>query len=795
VYAASDGGGDAVAAPSGQVRQKAEDTVALYQAGDLTIDIGRQRVLRGEQEIPLPKLSFDLLLALVRAAPNVASVDALMDEVWANVVVSPETLSQRIKLLREALDDDSRNPRYIASLRSRGYRFIPPVVRHPSSAEVGAGQEIATEVPAATSAALGRRVLVVVAALLALGAIGTVLLLDDARREGANSVEVSAQSTLPARTVAVLPFHDLGNEGDSALIAFGLAEGLLHRLASMRDLTLIARTSSFAAAESNRDAKEIGRRLDARYLIEGSVQRSGSRMRITAQLIDAQTAAHIWSLRFDRTIDDIFAVEDEITQNVAQALQVTLTETRHPYMRFGTDAYLALMQGRALLASNKRADAEEAIKRFQRAIELAPDFAVAYVDLANAYVFKAHLSTIYLSGPNREAIERSRPLAAKALQLDGTLGEAYVLRGFIKSFDGDLAGAEADYRRGLELAPSYGLAYEQFTEFLEVEMLRFDEALAAIDRARIVDPLRPRTHYVKGRMLAGAGSFVEAETLYLRALEIAPDYYPALLRLGEIRREQGQFAEAIRLAERALAIEPAVQWVPFTLSEFYLDIGDVDAVRAALADQTDDFQWLSVCTLEGKVDRVVAALEEQPNADINGPFDDEFYSFALRDAALSSGRPAKPREVLSARWDRVRSRPPSAEAWGTRIAFAQFQLASGNRSEAQRLARDLLQIDDPHAAHGIHYAKPYAYLLLDDKEAAIRALEENVERGYVKRWWYTFEREPTLRSALGADPRFQSLAARVREHADSQRALLQRMRGRGEVPARKANGAAARADC
>lgn len=774
-------------APSGQA-QKAEDAVAIYQAGDLTIDMGRQRVVRGEQEIPLPKLSFDLLLALVRAAPNVVTLDALMEAVWPNVVVSPETLSQRIKLLREALDDDSRSPRYIASLRSRGYRFMPAVVR-----------PTATGTLPAASASPHRRFIALVGALIIFGAAGVALLSAySTRRQNAESVATPTASPLPVRTVAVLPFQNLSTEmeKDSELIAFGVAEGLLHRLASMHDLTLIARTSSFAAAAApTADARTIGRNLNARYLIEGSVQRSGSRLRITAQLIDAMDGAHVWSLRFDRTIDDIFAVEDEITQSVAEALQVTLTETRHPYARFGTDAYLALLQGRALFASRKTADAEEAIKRFERAIEIAPDFAAAYVDLANAYVNLAQLQVLYLSDPNRDAVTRARPLVAKALQLDATLGEAYVLRGFIKSFDGDVVGAEADYRRGLELAPNYGLGYEQFTEFLQVDLWRFAAALAAIDRARVVDPLRPKNHYVKGRMLAGVGSFKEAEGLYLRALEIAPDYYPALLRLGELRSEHGRFAEAVRLGERAVAIEPAVLWTSFALAEFYLDIGDVDAAQAVLADQADDYQWTSVCMFQGKIERVAATIAANLAQEAVAPYEDEFFPFALRDAALASGRPAKARDVLEARWGRARARPPSAEFWGTRMAFAQLQLALGNRSEAQHLARALVQIDGPYAAHGIQYAKPYAYALLNDNDAAIRTLEQNVERGYLKRWWYTFERAESLRSALGTDRRFQSLAARARHHAGSQRALLRQMRERGEVPAREVDTTAARTSC
>lgn len=785
--------------PSGSEQRTSHPRTTSFDGWVLRMDSGE--LAKDGRKIRLQDQPLHILEELLAHPGELVTREQLIARLWPKGVVDFDTgLNSAVRKLRVALQDEAETPRYIETVPRKGYRFIgtidPPATAPTSSPGDDASPAGAS--PAA-SASPRRRFAVLIAALCIFGAVGAVLLSAyNARRQAGDSVAGSTASALPAHTVAVLPFRNLSTdtERDSELIAFGVAEGLLHRLASMRDLTLIARTSSFAAAAApTADARAIGRSLNARYLIEGSVQRSGSHLRITTQLIDATTGAHVWSLRFDRTIDDIFAVEDEVTQNVAQALQVTLTETHHPYARFGTDAYLALLQGRALVASRKTADAEEAIKRFERAIEIAPDFAAAYVDLANAYVSLAHLRVAYVSDPNRDAVERARPLVAKALELDAALGEGYVLSGFIKSFDADVVGAEADYRRGLELAPNYGPGYEQFAEFLQVDVQRLDEALAVIDRARVVDPLRPRNHYVKGRMLAGFGSFKEAEALYLRALEIAPDYYPALLRLGEVRWEQGQFAEAVKLGERAAAIEPALQWVPFALAEFYLDIGDVDAARAVLADQADDIQWGSVCMFEGKVERVAATIVPHTALEAVSPYEDEFFPFSLRDVALASNRPTKARDVLEARWDRARTRPPSAEFWGTRMAFAQLQLALGNRSEAQQLARALLQIDEPHAAHGIQYAKPYAYVLLADNDGAIHALEQNVERGYLKRWWYTFERDPSLRSALGADRRFQLLAARVRQHAASQRALLQQMRERSEVPARKADTTAARTSC
>ena len=273
---------------------------------------------------------------------------------------------------------------------------------------------------------------------------------------------------------------------------------------------------------------------------------------------------------------------------------------------------------------------EQAIERFKHAIEIAPEFAIAYVDLANAHVNLASLVSLYPSAdPFRTRFVKARPLVAKALQLDDTIGEAYVLRGFIKAYDGDVKGAEADYRKGLDLAPNYGLGHEQFSEFLETDLQRFDDALQAIDRARLVDPLRPRNHYVKGRMLAGIGSFEEAEGLYLRALEIAPDFYPALLRLGEIRWQQGQFAEAVKMGERAFAIEPPAQWVRATLADFYVDLGDIEAARAVLADQLRD-SMASVCMFQGRSNgRPRSSLPTRRLMSIRHP-EDELVAFAIR---------------------------------------------------------------------------------------------------------------------------------------------------------------------
>ena len=431
-------------------------------------------------------------------------------------MVEENNLTQVISVVRRVLGETRGENRYLATVPGRGYRFVADVVRLPDTTEAN-HQTPALEPAAQVRVGRPRRLKPLALVALTVCAVGAALFAygryagwwpaREAPELPAAKPSV-ALTELPPRTVAILPFENLSADAGDEFVAFGVAESVLHRLASIQDLTLIARTSSFAFRDKPADAREIGRALNARYLVEGSVHRAGDRLRVTAQLIDAATGVHVWSLRFDRTIDDIFAVEDEISQSVARALEVSLGEKQHPFARYGTDAYLAFLEGRALIASRKVADAERAIERFSRAIEIAPTFAAAYAALAGAHL---HLVHIY-AAPNSSDIavsahRKAEPLLARALQLDDSLGEAYVLRARLKDLKGDTSGAEADFRKGLALSPNDGPGHELFANFLEHEG-RIDEALAAVDRARVVDPLYPRSHYFKGLLLLlyGRGS-------------------------------------------------------------------------------------------------------------------------------------------------------------------------------------------------------------------------------------------------------------------------------------------------
>lgn len=352
--------------PQTYVSQASPDrAVSHYRAGDLLIDVGRQQVVRDNHMIALPKLSFDLLVALARAAPNLVSSEALLRQVWPRVVVGPETLNQRVKLVRDALGDDFRHPRYVEGLRGRGYRLIPPVelrfvpVAAPVSACARAADvsEVVPEPPVAVAVtpsaeeaapancsagstpaegaepavasvreADGRRRVYgfwMVGLLLAL--MGGTLLPAPWRRASSiiapNGVQPIA--AMPW-TVAVLPFDNLGPTADDDYITLGVAGAVLHQLAADPQLIVVARSSSFSLGVPTPDAREVGRRLGVRYVVEGSVQHAGGLLRVTAQLIDTRTDRELWSTKLDRDFGAILQLQDQVSEQVARELAVTL---------------------------------------------------------------------------------------------------------------------------------------------------------------------------------------------------------------------------------------------------------------------------------------------------------------------------------------------------------------------------------------------------------------------------------------------------------------------------------------
>lgn len=266
----------------------------FYRIDDLVIDTGSRRVSRGRKILKLGGLTYDFLVALIDAAPAMLSYDALGERVWQGRPVAPETIAQRAKMLRDALSDDARSPRYVELIRGQGYRLLGDVETVDSEPR---RPGLTRWMPWATAAGL-----VLVAVVLA------------------------AMIRTPQRTpsVAVLPFADMSPMSNQQYLADGIAEELINHLADLDGLDVASRTESFAYPTESRDIKRMGRALDVSAILEGSVRKSEDEIRVTVQLIDVDSGYHLWTQNFDEELDDIFDVQDEIAASVAGALGVQL---------------------------------------------------------------------------------------------------------------------------------------------------------------------------------------------------------------------------------------------------------------------------------------------------------------------------------------------------------------------------------------------------------------------------------------------------------------------------------------
>jgi TolB-like protein/DNA-binding SARP family transcriptional activator len=395
-----------------------------------------------------------------------------------------------------------------------------------------------------------------------------------------------AKVTGAVRSVAVLPFVNMTAEPDKAYFSDGLTEEIITALSRIEGLRVAARTSSFALRDRGLNVRAIGDTLGVGAVLEGSVRSDGTRLRVTAQLIDAGNGYHIWSGVYDRALADVLAVQDEIAHSIAAALELTLarpsgkrTARRSP----DPGAYDLYLRGLYLRNSLSTGALRQAVAHFDSAIALAPDFALAYAGKASVIAPQIYFGQI----PQEEGVRDLRMLSSRALELEPTLGEAHVALGILRLFfDWDWPGAEQALRRAIELNPNDAHAYHHLANYFSA-VGRFRDALAARERAAELDPLNPRTLIVLGndrwRTADSEGALAE----YRRAQALDP-MNPLLLGLGpnvpsgpaRVYHSQGRYEEMVDELARIATLRGASP-------------RDVDLLRRSFADSGLQSFWRS----------------------------------------------------------------------------------------------------------------------------------------------------------------------------------------------------------
>jgi serine/threonine-protein kinase len=393
-------------------------------------------------------------------------------------------------------------------------------------------------------------------------------------------------STPTDNAIAVLPFVNLSTEPDSDYFSDGLTEELSHGLTRLEGLRVVAWRSAAYWKDRQQDLREIGRQLNVSSLVVGTVRRSGARLRVIAQLIDAATGQYLWSETYDRQVEDLFAIQQEISASIVRSLKLRLAGA--PESAAGKasahkiEIYDLYLRGRFHFNKRTEEGLDKAIQIFEQVIARDAEFAPAYSGLADAL----SLQVDFGMGPlaPRERMNRAKIAALRAIELDPTLAEAHTSLGSIVGLhEWNWPGAERHYRRAIELNPSYVTAHHWYASDYLVLMGRFDEAFAEMEIARRLDPLSPAINENVAHVLLLARRYDEALEKQLELQELDPFYYKCYTGMGRIYIQQGLYPQAIEVLSKGRSLAGDVPFILGALGQAYaLDGREADA-RAILA--------------------------------------------------------------------------------------------------------------------------------------------------------------------------------------------------------------------
>ncbi|PYJ92674.1 MAG: hypothetical protein DME62_11880 [Verrucomicrobia bacterium] len=374
----------------------------------------------------------------------------------------------------------------------------------------------------------------------------------------------------PEKSIAVLPFDNLSRDQENAYFAEGIQDEILSRLAKIADLKVISRTSTQKYKSTPDNLREIAKQLGVSNILEGSVQKVADQVRVSVQLINATSDAHLWAEIYDRKLTDIFAVESDIAKTIAETLRAKLTGSEEQMMSMkpteNTQAYELYLKGRFFWNKRTGADLRKAIEYFNQAIAKDPNYALAYAGLADSYLL---LSAFGAASPS-DSLPQAKAAAKRALEIDDTSAEAHTSLGQILLFyDFDFAGSTREFKRAITLNPNYATAHHWYGSGPPTCLGEFDRGIAELKRAQQLDPLSLIINADLGGAFVAARRYDEAITQLRKTIEMDPRFYFAHWNLGEALELKGQLPEAIAEYKKAAELDED----PFVLAL----VGQADA--------------------------------------------------------------------------------------------------------------------------------------------------------------------------------------------------------------------------
>jgi TolB-like protein/DNA-binding winged helix-turn-helix (wHTH) protein/Tfp pilus assembly protein PilF len=515
--------------------------------------------VRGKR-VRLQDQPFQVLSVLLERRGEIVTRDELKQILWpADTFVDfDDGLNTAIRKIRDALGDSAEKPRFIETIPRRGYRFVgrladvrPPVVpllaeeSKESPEQKNAGLSTSDSAVLATQKAfLPRHWRVLLAGVAALAVFFVALVIY-------RSSSARGAKQPPIKSLAVLPLTNLSGDPKQEYLADGMTEALIGRLSEIHNLRVISRTSVMGFKDTHLSVPEIARILQVDAIVEGSVIRDGSRIRVHAQLIRAATDEHFWSEAYDRELRDVLSLQSDVAQSIARKVEVTITGQEQKRLTaarsVSPEVYESYLNGR-FAKSDTKADIEESIAYFEKAIKKDPTFAPAYVGLAAAH---RDLGTVFVGAPPEAERAKVLSAAGRALELDPALAEAHVLLAGVYQERWQWSEAEAEYKRALDLKPNDATAHLGFASWLSCQG-RADEAVAWARRGRELDPIAVSGVDDIGWILFMARRYEEAMRELRSELAVRPNDERALWNLGFVLIANGKPDEAIPVLEKVV---------------------------------------------------------------------------------------------------------------------------------------------------------------------------------------------------------------------------------------------------
>ncbi|MCU1308098.1 MAG: Adenylate cyclase [Acidobacteriaceae bacterium] len=589
----------------------ADRSMRFARFGLFEVDLLASELRKQGRKIKLQEQPCRVLAILLERHGEVVTRDDLRKKLWTeNTFVDfDHSLNTAIMRLREALGESSENPLFIETLPRVGYRFIAPVeevsepefnghsskvIAAPVAPHENGSSELAPVLSGIRQVVLPvppqsfdfRRWLLIfgILGLIALVALGISLF-------RSRKSSLSASETPPFKSIVVLPLENLSRDMDQEYFADGMTDELIAHLAQIRSLRVISRTSAMEYKRTRKPLSEIARDLNVDAIVEGTVLRSGNRVRITAELIQVSTDRHLWAQTYESELGDILRLQSEVAGAIVNEIRIKLTPEEKRLLAstkpVSTESYENYLRGKYYWNKRSEEGLRKAIGYFQLAVQEDDHSALAFAGLADCYSIIG--SAIVGTVPSHEVAAKAKAAALKALELDSKLAEAQISLATVNfNYDWDWAAAGNGFKKAIELNPSYATAYQRYSLYL-IAMGHGRESLAEMDRARELDPVSISMNFSYGWRLYMARQYDQAIEQLRNTLEMDPNFVLPRMVLGQSYEQKGQYDQAISELQKAATISHQSPPVLGALGHVYASAGrkaDAERVLHQLTEES-----------------------------------------------------------------------------------------------------------------------------------------------------------------------------------------------------------------